>query len=207
VVLGDQKRIHGLHVLLELLHVPLELRPSVLEPRDHLGIAETQLGGDLVPVGRAQVLLVQESLLQLEYLLIRERGPALALLLRLLPIVEQVQVIGLLCNGKRSDTISRLRLFVGNQEYQEHRNEREEEEEEEIFRSSRGFPRLLSIDADRDLPSATLAVPFPAFEIPKFRSGFRGSVVTWRASNQRAETRARVARKRTIYSAAVKSCR
>lgn len=97
-MLRDQKWIHSLHVLLKLLHVPLELRSSVLEPCDHLGVAQTQLSGDLVPVGRAQVLLVQEPLLQLEDLLIRERGPALALLLRLLAIVEQVQVIGLLCN-------------------------------------------------------------------------------------------------------------
>lgn len=99
-MLGDQKRIHRLHVLLQLLHVPLELRPPVLEPRDHLGIAQAQLGGDLVPVRRAQVLLIQESLLQLEDLLIRERGPTLAFLLRLLAVVEQVQVIGLLCNTR-----------------------------------------------------------------------------------------------------------
>lgn len=52
-MLGDQKRIHGLHVLLKLLHVPLELRPPVLEPRDHLGIGQTQLIGDLIPIGRA----------------------------------------------------------------------------------------------------------------------------------------------------------
>lgn len=100
VMLGDQKWIHSLHVLLKLLHVPLELRPPVLEPRDHLGIAQTELSGNLVPVGRAQVLLIQESFLQLEDLLIRERGPTLTLLLRLLPVVEQVQVIGLLCNTR-----------------------------------------------------------------------------------------------------------
>lgn len=88
VMLSDQKWIHSLHVLLKLLHVPLELRPPVLEPRDHLGIAETELSRDLIPVGRAQVLLIQKSLLQLENLLIREGGPALALLLRLLTVVE-----------------------------------------------------------------------------------------------------------------------
>lgn len=98
VVLRDQQRVHRLHVLLQLLHVPLQLRPPVLEPRDHLRVAQAQLRGDLVPVGRAQVLLVQESLLQLEDLLIRERGPTLALLLRLLPVVEQVQMVRLLCN-------------------------------------------------------------------------------------------------------------
>lgn len=94
-MLSDQKWIHSLYVLFKLLHVPLELRSSVLEPRDHLGIAETQLSGNLVPVGRTQVLLVQKSLLQLEDLLIRECGPTLALLFRLLAIVEQVQVISL----------------------------------------------------------------------------------------------------------------
>lgn len=94
-MLSDQKWIHSLYVLFKLLHVPLEFRPSVLEPRDHLGIAETQLSGNLVPVGRTQVLLVQKSLLQLEDLLIRECSPTLALLFRLLAIVEQVQVISL----------------------------------------------------------------------------------------------------------------
>lgn len=94
-MLSDQKWIHSLYVLFKLLHVPLELCPSVLEPRDHLGIAETQLSGNLVPVGRTQVLLVQKSLLQFEDLLIRECGPTLALLFRLLAIVEQVQVISL----------------------------------------------------------------------------------------------------------------
>jgi len=89
-MLGDQKWIHSLHVLLKLLHIPLELRSPILEPRDHLGIAQTQLSGDLVPVSRAQVLLIQESFLQLEDLLIRERGPTLAFFLRLLTIVEQV---------------------------------------------------------------------------------------------------------------------
>ena len=90
MMLSDQKWIHSLHVLLKLLHIPLELRPPVLKPRDHLGIAQTQLSGDLVPVGWAQVLLIQESFLQLEDLLIRERGSTLALLLRLLAIVEQI---------------------------------------------------------------------------------------------------------------------
>lgn len=87
-MLRDQKWIHSLHVLLKLLHVPLELRPPILEPRDHLGIAETELSGDLVPVGWAQVLLIQKSLLQLENLLIREGGSTLALFLRLLTVIE-----------------------------------------------------------------------------------------------------------------------
>lgn len=108
VMLGDQKRVHSLHVLLKLLHVPLELRPPVLEPRDHLSVAQTELCGDLVPVGRAQVFLIEKSFLQLEDLLIRERGPTLALLLRLLAVVEQVQVISLLCNKQNA----RIRLIV-----------------------------------------------------------------------------------------------
>lgn len=89
-MLRDQQRVHRLHVLLQFLHVPLQLRSSVLEPRDYLSVAQTQLRGDLVSIGRAQVLLVQESFLQLEDLLIGERRSTLALLLRLLPVVEQV---------------------------------------------------------------------------------------------------------------------
>lgn len=95
-MLRDQQRVHRLHVLLQLLHVPLQLRPSVLEPRDHLGIAQAQLSRYFVPVRWAQVLLVEEPLLQLEDLLVGERCPALALLLRLLPVVEQIQMVRLL---------------------------------------------------------------------------------------------------------------
>lgn len=105
MVLGNQERVHRLHILLQLLHVPFQFRPSVLEPCDHLRVAQTQLSGDLVPIRWAQVLLVEESLLQLEDLLVRERGSTLALLLRLLAVVEQVQVIGLFwnSNGNRED--------------------------------------------------------------------------------------------------------
>jgi len=82
-----------LDVLLELLHVALELGAPILEPRDHLRVAQAELRGDLVAVGRRQVLLVQEPLLQLEDLVVGEGGARLALLLCvLLPRVEQVQV-------------------------------------------------------------------------------------------------------------------
>ena len=94
-MLGDEERIHRLHVLFQLLHVAFQLGPAILEPGDHLGVTEAQLGGYLVAVGWRQVLLVKKALLQLEDLLVREGRPALSFLLRLLPVVEQVQVIGL----------------------------------------------------------------------------------------------------------------
>lgn len=92
LVLAERRQ--RLPVLLLLLVVPLHLGPSVLEPRDHLRVGQAQAGRDLVPVGRRQVLLVQETFLQLEYLVIGESGAWLALLLGLRPRVEQVQVIG-----------------------------------------------------------------------------------------------------------------
>lgn len=95
VLMGHENGVDRLYVLLQLLHVALELGPAILEPRDDLGVAEAKLGGDLVAIGRRQVLLVEEALLELEDLLVREGRPALSLLLRLLPVVEQVQVIGL----------------------------------------------------------------------------------------------------------------
>lgn len=65
----------ALHVLLELLHVALELGPPVLEPRDDLSVGQPQLGGDLVAIGGRQVLLVEEPLLQLEDLMVGEGRP------------------------------------------------------------------------------------------------------------------------------------
>lgn len=41
----------AIEVLLQLLNVALLLGPAVLEPCDHLGIRETQRGGDLIPIG------------------------------------------------------------------------------------------------------------------------------------------------------------
>lgn len=87
-MLRYDQRINGLNVLLELLHVALEFGPTVLEPRYHLGVAQAQLGCDLVPVGGRQILLVQKTLLELEYLLVREGRATLSLLLGLLTIVE-----------------------------------------------------------------------------------------------------------------------
>lgn len=107
--------IHRLHVLLQLLHVSLELRAPVLEPRDHLGVAKAQLGRDLVAVRGAQILLVQETFLQLEYLLVREGRPAFPLLLGLLSVIEEVQVVGLFYNKKRPRTeLAQVFLFSGN---------------------------------------------------------------------------------------------
>ena len=101
-MLRDEQRIHRLHVLFQLLHIPLQLGSPVLEPRDHLGIAQAELRGDLVAVRRRQVLLVQEPLLQLKDLLVGKGRPAFPLLLRLLSVVEQVQVARLLCNNETS---------------------------------------------------------------------------------------------------------
>jgi hypothetical protein len=95
MVLGNEEGIHRLHVLLQLLHIALELGSSILEPSDNLGIAQAELGRDLIAIRGRQILLVEESLLQLEDLLIREGRPALSFLFRLLSVVEQVQVIGL----------------------------------------------------------------------------------------------------------------
>ena len=57
------------------------IRDRVLEPRDHLGVAERQRLRDLVAVGRRQVLLVEEPLLELVDLLVGERRARLAPLL------------------------------------------------------------------------------------------------------------------------------
>lgn len=92
LVLAERRQ--RLPVLLLLLVVPLHLGPPVLEPRDHLRVRQAQAGRDLVPVGRRQVLLVQETFLQLEYLVVGERGARLAFLLGLRSRVEQVQVTG-----------------------------------------------------------------------------------------------------------------
>ena len=85
--------VGGCDVSLQLLQVPLQLGAPVLEPRDHLGVGEAQRGGDLVSVGRGQVLLVEEALLQLVDLLVREGRPRLASLLGRLRLGEEAQLI------------------------------------------------------------------------------------------------------------------
>lgn len=89
LVRGQQFRTF--HVLLQLLHVALQLCPAVLEPRYHLCVRQPEAGRDLVPIGGAQVFLVQEPFLQLEDLVIGEGRSRFSLLLRLLARVEQVQ--------------------------------------------------------------------------------------------------------------------
>ena len=59
-------------VSFELLNVSLQLGASVLEPRDHLRVGETQLRGDLVTVGWREVLLVQKAFFQFVDLLVGE---------------------------------------------------------------------------------------------------------------------------------------
>jgi hypothetical protein len=79
-----------------------------LEPRDDLRVAEAQLTRDLVPVCRRQILLVQESLLQLEDLVVGKRCARLPLLLGLLAVVEEVQVIRLpICNTRERQSLAK----------------------------------------------------------------------------------------------------
>jgi hypothetical protein len=100
LVRGEE--LGALDVLLELLHVALELGPPVLEPGDDLGVGQAQRGGDLVAVRRTEVLLVEEPLLQLEDLVVGEGRPRLSLLLGLLARVEQVEVVLAVC-GRKTD--------------------------------------------------------------------------------------------------------
>lgn len=82
----------AVEVLLQLLDVALLLSATVLEPGDHLGIGQAQRGGDLIAIRGRQILLVEEALLQLKDLMVGEGGARLALLLRLRPVREYVQV-------------------------------------------------------------------------------------------------------------------
>ena len=93
---GDWGGAALLYILLHLLHVSLELGASVLEPGDDLAARQAQGGGDLVPVGRGEVLLVQEPPLQLEYLVVGEGSAGLPLLLRhrVLPQLQLVCKVG-----------------------------------------------------------------------------------------------------------------
>ena len=83
----------GLHVRFHLLQVPLELGAPVLEPGDDLRVGQPQLLGDLVPVRRAQVLLVQEALLQLVDLVVGERRARLPTFLRVVSLAEERQTV------------------------------------------------------------------------------------------------------------------
>lgn len=84
--------LDAVEVLFQLLDVALLLGPAVLEPGDHLGVGQAQGGGDLVAIGRGQVLLVEETLLQLKDLVVGEGGAGLALLLGLWSVREDVQM-------------------------------------------------------------------------------------------------------------------
>ena len=110
VVSSSAEDLGRLDVLLQLLHVSLELGPPVLEPGDHLGVRQAECqcnlfhfnemlqlriktsaeeAAYLVSIGRRQVLLIEEPLLQFEDLMIGERRPGFALLFRLLARAEQ----------------------------------------------------------------------------------------------------------------------
>lgn len=97
-----RQEFRALDVLLQLLHVPLELRPPVLEPRDHLRVREAQTRGDLVAIRGAEVLLVEEALFQLEDLVVREGCSRFSLLLGLLAVVEEVQVVLAVWKGEEN---------------------------------------------------------------------------------------------------------
>ena len=86
-------RLRRLHVRLHLFKIPLELGAAVLEPGDDLRVGETQLLGDLVAVRRAQVLLVQEALLQLVDLVVGEGRARLSSLFGSIPLAEQRQSV------------------------------------------------------------------------------------------------------------------
>ena len=81
--------LQRLHICLHLLQVALQLGAPVLEPRDDLRVTQAELLRDLVPVRRAQVLLVQEALLQLVDLVVGEGRARLPPLLRGVPLAEQ----------------------------------------------------------------------------------------------------------------------
>lgn len=97
--LGELLQCHGprglggLHVRFHLLQVPLELGPPVLKPGDDLSVGQTELLGDLVPVRRTQVLLVQEAFLQLVDLVVGKRRAGLPPLLRGVPLAEERQTV------------------------------------------------------------------------------------------------------------------
>ena len=82
------------HVRATFLQVSLQLRAPVLEPRDHLRVRQSQTERDLVPVGRREVLLVEEALLEFVDLLIREGRARFPSLLRRRILCEHVQLIG-----------------------------------------------------------------------------------------------------------------
>lgn len=83
----------GLHVRFHLLQVPLELCPPVLKPGNDLSVGQTELLGDLVPVGWTQVLLVQEAFLQLVDLVVGKRRAGLPPLFRGAPLAEECQAV------------------------------------------------------------------------------------------------------------------
>lgn len=70
----------------------------------------TKLGSRHWPVSWGEILLVEETFLQLEDLMVGEGGPRLAFLLRLLSTVEEVQMTALaFCNTWRDS----LRIWFG----------------------------------------------------------------------------------------------
>lgn len=73
---------HVRQVALQLFQIPFKFGSSVLKPRDHLCVTETKCLRDIVAIGRRQVLLVEETLFQLVYLLICERGARFSALFR-----------------------------------------------------------------------------------------------------------------------------
>ena len=91
VVVGEMFRRRD--VGLQLLQVSFQLRPPVLKPRDHLGVGEAKALGDLVAISRRQILLIEEALLELVYLLICEGRTRFTPFLGRLSFGEEVQLL------------------------------------------------------------------------------------------------------------------
>ena len=106
---GRAEHLGRFDVLLQLLHVALELGAPVLKPGDDLRIGQAERQGDLVAVGRRQVLLIEEPLLQLEYLVVGEGRARLALLLGLLARTEQLRMTrSVTCNNNSNNNCNQF---------------------------------------------------------------------------------------------------
>ncbi|MPC48875.1 hypothetical protein E2C01_042661 [Portunus trituberculatus] len=70
----------------------------------HLRITQAEALRQLVPVSGRKVLLVEEPLLQLKDLVVGEGGAALSLLLRRLPVVEEID--GICLAGREEKFVS-----------------------------------------------------------------------------------------------------
>lgn len=82
----------AIEIFFQLFNITLLLCTTILEPGYHLCVWETQGGGDFIAIGWWQVLLIEKTFFQFEYLMIGECGAWLALFLRLWAVGEDIQV-------------------------------------------------------------------------------------------------------------------